>query len=54
MLLHVDSYKYKVKPTGGEIGGIKSRFKKSATIKDMNVKQIAAALTAGKTIEPGV
>ena len=54
MLLHVDGYKYKVKPTGGEIGGIKSRFKKSATIKDMNTKQIAAALTAGKTIEPGV
>ena len=54
MLLHVDSYKYKVKPTGGEIGGIKSRFKKSATIKDMSVKQIAAALTAGKTIQPGV
>lgn len=54
MLLHVDSYKYKVKPTGGEIGGIKSRFKKAATIRDLSVKQIAAALTAGKTIEPGV
>lgn len=26
MLLHVDSIKYKVKPTGQEIGGIKARF----------------------------
>ena len=54
MLLHVDRYKFNIKPERGEIGGIKSRFKKSATIKDMSAKQIAAALTAGKTIEPGV
>ena len=54
MLLHVDRYKFNIKPERGEIGGIKSRFTKSATIKDMSVKQIAAALTAGKTIQPGV
>lgn len=54
MLLHVDSIKYKVKPTGQEIGGIKARFTKSASIKEMSVKQIAAALTAGRTVEPGV
>ncbi|WP_274941775.1 phage/plasmid primase, P4 family [Chordicoccus furentiruminis] len=54
MLLHVDRYKFNIKPERGEIGGIKSRFTKSASIKDMNVKQIAAALTAGKTIQPGV
>ena len=54
MLLHVDSRNFKVKPTGGEIGGIKARFTKSASVKDMTVKQIAASLTAGKTIQPGV
>ncbi|MBQ8949842.1 MAG: hypothetical protein IJ065_01590 [Eubacterium sp.] len=54
MLLHVDRYKYNVKPTGQEIGGIKARFTKNATIKDLTVKEIAAALTAGKTIQPGV
>ena len=54
MLLHVDNTKFKVKPTGREIGGIKARFTKSASIKEMTVKQIAAALTAGKTVQPGV
>lgn len=54
MLLHVDNTKFKVKPTGREIGGIKARFTKSASIKDMDAKQIAAALTAGKTVQPGV
>ncbi len=54
MLLHVDRMKFTVKPTGQEIGGIKARFTKNATIKDLTVKQIAAALTAGKTIQPGV
>lgn len=54
MLLHVDNTKFKVKPTGQEIGGIKARFTKSASIKDMNVKQIADSLTAGKTVQPGV
>ena len=50
MLLHVDTVKFKVKPTGQEIGGIKARFTKSASIKDMSAKQIAAALIAGKTV----
>lgn len=54
MLLHVDTVKFKVKPTGQEIGGIKARFTKSASIKDMSAEQIAAALTAGKTMQPGV
>ncbi len=54
MLLHVDTVKFSVKPTGGEIGGIKARFAKSASIKDKTVKQIADALTAGKTVQPGV
>ena len=54
MLLHVDNRKFIVKPTGAEIGGIKARFTKSASIKDMTVEQIAAALTAGKTVQPGV
>lgn len=54
MLLHIDGRKYKIKPTRIEIGGIKARFKNAATVKDLSVKQIADALTAGKTIEPGV
>lgn len=54
MLLHLDNVKFKVKPNGQEIGGIKARFTKSASIKDLTVKQIAAALTAGKTVQPGV
>lgn len=41
MLIHIDNTKFKVKPTGPEIGGIKSRFTKSASIKDMTVKEIA-------------
>ena len=54
MLLHVDNTKFKVKPTGAEIGGIKARFTKSASIKDITVKQLADCLTAGKTVQPGV
>lgn len=54
MLLHVDSTKFRAKPTGREIGGIKKRFTKAASIKEMTVKQLAAALTAGKTVQPGV
>jgi phage terminase large subunit-like protein len=54
MLIHIDSRKFKIKPTGAEIGGIKGRFKNAASVKDMTVKQIADALTAGQTIEPGV
>ncbi|MCD8106858.1 MAG: phage/plasmid primase, P4 family [Oscillospiraceae bacterium] len=54
MLLHVDNVKFRVKPTGQEIGGIKSRFTKSASIKEVTAKQLAAALTAGKTVQPGI
>ena len=54
MLLHVDNTQFKVKPTGAEIGAIKARFTKSASIKDVTVEQLAAALTAGKTVQPGV
>lgn len=54
MLLHEDNTKFKVKPTGAEIGAIKARFTKSASIKDVTVEQLAAALTAGKTVQPGV
>ena len=50
MLLHIDRVKFKVKPTGAEIGGIKSRFTKSASIKDMTAKQLADCLTAGQTV----
>ena len=53
MLLHIDRVKFKVKPTGAEIGGIKSRFTKSASIKDMTAKQLADCLTAGQTVQPG-
>jgi len=54
MLLHVDNVKFKIKPTGQEIGGIKSRFTRSASIKDISTKQLAAALTAGRTVQPGI
>ena len=54
MLLHVDGRKFKIKPSGADIGGIKARFTKTESVKDLTAKQIAAALTAGKTIQPGV
>lgn len=54
MLLHVDNIRFKVKPSGQEIGGIKSRFTKSASIKDVTAEQLAAALTTGRTVQPGV
>lgn len=54
MLLHVDSAKYRAKPTKAEIGAIKCRFAKSASIKEMTVNQIAACLLAGRTVQPGV
>ena len=54
MLIHIDRTKFLVKPSGSEIGGIKSRFTKSASIKDATIKQIAESLTAGKTVQPGV
>jgi putative DNA primase/helicase len=54
MLLHIDRVKFKVKPTGAEIGGIKSRFTKSASIKEVTARQLADCLTAGQTVQPGV
>lgn len=54
MLLHIDRVKFKVKPTGAEIGGIKARFTKSASIKDVTAKQLADCLTAGQTVQPGI
>lgn len=54
MLLHLDGRAFKTKPTGQEIGGIKARFTKAESIKELCVKDIADALTAGKTIQPGV
>lgn len=54
MLLHVDSTKYKIKPGKSDIGRMKVTFTKAATVKDLTVQQIAAKLTAGQTIQPGV
>ena len=54
MLLHVDNVKFKVKPTKAEIGAIKCRFAKSASIREMTVKQVADCLIAGRTVQPGV
>ena len=54
MLLHVDSVKYKIKPTDSEIGRLKVRFTQARTVKDLTAEQIAACLTAGQTVQPGV
>ena len=54
MLVHVDSVKYKCKPSKMEIGGIKKRFTKSESVKDVTVEQIAKYLTLGRTVQPGV
>ena len=54
MRIHIDGTKFKYKPTKSEIGSIKKRFTKSASIKDVTVKQLAACLTAGQTVQPGV
>lgn len=54
MLLHVDGKKFKIKPTEKEIGALKVRFTNAGSVKDCTVKQIAACLTAGRTIQPGV
>ena len=35
MLLHVDRKKFNIKPTGPEIGGIKARFTKAESVKDL-------------------
>ena len=54
MLLHVDTVKFKCKPTKNEIGSIKKRFTKSASIKELSAKQLADSLTTGRTVQPGV
>lgn len=54
MQLHLDRKKFKAKPTGREIGGIKARFTKSESIRDLRIEQIAKVLTNGHTIQPGV
>lgn len=54
MLAHVDSYKFKRKPIEGDIGGIKSRFTDPRSIRNINVKQLAACFIAGRTVQPGV
>lgn len=54
MLLHVDGVKYKIKPTDSEIGKLKVRFTQARTVKDLTAEQIAACLTAGRTVQPGV
>lgn len=54
MLLHIDSTNYRAKPTGPEVGGIKYRLTKPASIQDLTVEQIASALASGQTIQPGV
>lgn len=54
MLVHIYNKKYKTKPSGKEIGNIKHALIDHKTIKDLSIEKIAAALTDGKTIEPGV
>lgn len=54
MRVHVDNIKFKSKPTGLEIGGIKARFTKAESIRNLTIEQIAEALVAGRTIQPGV
>lgn len=54
MLLHVDRRKFSMKPTEFEIGGIKKRFTNLTTVKNLDAKQIAACLTVGQTVQPGV
>lgn len=54
MLLHIDSATFRAKPSGPEVGGIKYRFTKPASIQDLTTEQIASALASGQTIQPGV
>ena len=54
MLLHLDKIKFKAKPSGPEVGGIKARFTKAESIMDLTVQELAAALASGQTIQPGV
>lgn len=54
MQVHVDTVKFKTKPEGAQIGGIKSRLAEPRSIRDMSVEQIARALVSGQTVQPGV
>ncbi len=54
MELHVDDYKFKTKPTGQEVQGIKSRFTQPASIKNISVENLAVALISGQTVQPGI
>ena len=54
MLLHVDKRKFTEKPSGAEVAGIKARFTNSKYTCDLSAEEIADALTAGKTIQPGL
>lgn len=54
MLVHIDNVKYKCKPSKMEIGGIKKRFTKSESVKDVTAEQLAKHLTCGRTVQPGV
>lgn len=54
MRVHKDKIRFKQKPEKWEIGGIKTRFTDPCSIHDMTTQEIANALTAGYTIQPGV
>ena len=54
MRVQIDRVKFTRKPAGQEIGGIKSRMACRAAIKDLTAREIAAALAAGQTVQPGV
>lgn len=54
MLLHVDGVGFRRKATEREIGGIKVRFTRTESIQDISAEQLAAYLTAGQTVQPGV
>ena len=54
MLLHVDQTKFKSKPSGSKIGGIKRRLTSQNSIKDLTTQEIATVLVSGMTIQPGV
>ena len=54
MRVQIDGVKFGTKPTGRQIGGIKSRLTDHRTIKDLTARRIAAALASGHTVQPGV
>ena len=54
MLVHLDNVQFKHKPTGQEIGGIKTRMTDIASIRDVTAAELALALARGQTVQPGV